>query len=145
MVMTKNARHQFELLRKKRLELGLSQSALAKKINVSQQHMDRYEKGHPLPLDKVLLLSNILNISKWDLLPPEFTPENTHYFNKTLLIEIIISVERLIIEKKLNFAPNDKARLIALLYERLVKNPSNDNIQQNIRTLLVNFMLEKSA
>ena len=44
MVMTKNARHQFELLRKKRLELGLSQSALAKKINVSQQHMDRYEK-----------------------------------------------------------------------------------------------------
>lgn len=145
MVMTKNARHQFELLRKKRLELGLSQSALAKKINVSQQHMDRYEKGHPLPLDKVLLLSNILNISKWDLLPPEFTPENTYYFNKTLLIEIIISVERLIIEKKLNFAPNDKARLITLLYERLVKNPSNDNIQQNIRTLLVNFMLEKSA
>ncbi len=143
--MTKNARHHFELLRKKRHELGLSQSALAKKINVSQQHLDRYEKGHPLPLDKVLLLSDILNISKWDLLPPEFTPENAHYFNKTLLIEIIISIENLIIEKKLRFTPNDKARLITLLYDRLAKNPSNDNIQQNIRSLLVNFMLDKSA
>ncbi len=62
------------IIRKKREELKLSQSALGKLVGVSQQHIDRYEKGYPIPLDKVLALSNILNIEKWELLPEEFKP-----------------------------------------------------------------------
>lgn len=66
-----------EIIRRKREELGLSQSALGKIIGVSQQHIDRYEKGYPLPLDKVLLFSEKLGINKWELLPTEFHPEET--------------------------------------------------------------------
>ena len=87
----------------------------------------------------------MLGISKWDLLPPEFTPQTTEYLNKTLLGEIIISIEHLIIEKKLQFSPEHKARLIVLLYEKLSKQASNDNIQQNILSLITNFSFDQSA
>lgn len=143
--MVSERKHSFDLLRQRRLELRLSQSAMAKKIGISQQHWDRYEKGYPIPLEKVLLISDVLNISKWDLLPPEFNPQLTESVNKTLLSEIIISIERLVVEKKLKFTPENKARLIVLLYEKLLKKPSNDNLQQNIRTLIVNYILEQSA
>lgn len=66
-----------EIIRIKREEQKLSQSALGKLIGVSQQHIDRYEKGYPVPLDKVLLLSHTLNINKWDLLPEAFHPQET--------------------------------------------------------------------
>ncbi len=143
--MIKEGTHHFNLLKVKRLKLGLSQSALAKKIGVSQQHWDRYEKGYPIPLDKVISISDLLGISKWSLLPPEFTPQSIGYLNKTLLSEIIISIENLIIEKKLQFSPENKARLIILLYEKLSKRSSNDNIQQNIRSLIADFSLDQSA
>lgn len=143
--MIKESTHLFDLLKIKRLKLGLSQSALAKKIGVSQQHWDRYEKGYPIPLDKILLISDLLGISKWDLLPAEFKPQNQGDLNKSLLEEIIISIENLIIEKKLQFSPENKARLIILLYEKLSKHSSNDNIQQNIRSLITDFSLEQSA
>ncbi len=143
--MVKERTHHFNLLKTKRLKLGLSQSAMAKKIGVSQQHWDRYEKGYPIPLEKVISISDLLGISKWDLLPPEFTPQTTGYLNKTLLSEIIISIEKLIIEKKLQFSPENKARLIILIYEKLSKRASNDNIQKNIQSLITDFSLEHSA
>ncbi len=135
----------FEILKEKRLKLGLSQTVMAKKIGVSQQHWDRYEKGHPIPLEKILRISQQLNISKWDLLPVEFSPENQQNFNKDLLKSIFISIENLIIEKKLHFSPENKAKLLILLYEKFSKNPKNDNIQQNILSTLINAHLDKSA
>ena len=144
-LMIKERTRHTDLLKIKRLKLGLSQSALAKKVGVSQQHWDRYEKGYPIPLEKVLSISNLLGISKWDLLPSEFTPQPTEYLNKTLLGEIIISIEHLIIEKKLQFSPEHKARLIILLYEKLSKRASNDNIQQNILSLITNLSFDQSA
>lgn len=66
-----------EIIKYKREELGLSQSALGKIIGISQQHIDRYEKGYPIPLDKVLLFSEKLGINKWDLLPENFRPQET--------------------------------------------------------------------
>lgn len=66
-----------EIIKQKREELGLSQSALGKIIGISQQHVDRYEKGYPIPLDKVLLLAEKLGINKWELLPEDFHPQET--------------------------------------------------------------------
>mgnify|MGYP001034595582 CR=1 FL=1 len=66
-----------EIIKHKREELGLSQSALGKIIGISQQHIDRYEKGYPVPLDKILLFSEKLGISKWELLPENFRPQET--------------------------------------------------------------------
>ena len=142
--MKKNRFIQFSLLKNKRIALGLSQKALAEKIGVSQQHWDRYEKGDPIPLDKILSVSKVLNISKWDLLPTDFQPQEDS-LDKDRLTSIIISIEKLIIEKKLHFSPEQKAKLILLLYEKFSKNPSNDNISQNIQEIITDLITKKIA
>ncbi len=142
--MKKNEFIQITLLKNKRIALGLSQKALAEKIGVSQQHWDRYEKGYPIPLDKILSISKVLNISKWDLLPSEFQPKGEP-FDKNRLTSIIISIEKLIIEKKLHFSPEQKAKLILLLYEKFSKNPSNDNLSQNIQDIIMDLITKKTA
>lgn len=141
--MKKNGFMRFNLLKDKRMALGLSQKAVADKIGISQQHWDRYEKGYPIPLDKIISVSKVLNISKWDLLPVEFKPEES--FDKKRLTTIIISIEKLIIEKKLHFLPEQKAKLILLLYEKFSKNPSNDNISQNISEIITDLITKKTA
>lgn len=60
------------IIRKEREKRGLSQARLSRLVGVSQQHIDRYEKGSPIPLDKVLILSDVLGINKYDLLPDAF-------------------------------------------------------------------------
>ena len=142
--MKKNRFIQFSLLKNKRIALGLSQKALAEKIGVSQQHWDRYEKGYPIPLDKILSVSKVLNISKWDLLPTDFQPQEDS-LDKDRLSSIIISIEKLVIEKKLHFSPEQKAKLILLLYEKFSKNPSNDNISQNIQEIITDLITKKIA
>ena len=142
--MKKNEFIQPSLLKNKRIALGLSQKALAEKIGVSQQHWDRYEKGYPIPLDKILSISKVLNISKWDLLPSEFQPKGES-FDKNRLTSIIISIEKLIIEKKLHFSPEQKAKLILLLYEKFSKHPSNDNLSQNIQDIITDLITKKTA
>ena len=143
--MKTNRFKQISLLKTKRITLGLSQKAMAIKIGVSQQHWDRYEKGYPIPLDKISIISRELNISKWDLLPSDFQPKEDLLIQKELLTSIIISIERLIIEKKLQFSPEQKAKLILLLYEKFSKCPSNDNIINNIQSAITDFLLQKSA
>lgn len=76
-----------EIIKHKREELGLSQSALGKIVGISQQHIDRYEKGYPVPLDKVLLFSEKLGINKWDLLPEDFHPEKTEQIYRIGFVE----------------------------------------------------------
>lgn len=63
-----------DIIRDRRKALGLSQNALGKLIGVSQQHLDRMEKGYPIPIDKVPLLAEILHIDKAELLPEELLP-----------------------------------------------------------------------
>ena len=142
--MKKNGFIQFTLLKDKRMALGLSQKALADKIGVSQQHWDRYEKGYHIPIDKILSISKILDISKWDLLPTEFQPKEA-VFDKNLLNAIIISIEKLTLEKKLHFLPEQKAKLILLLYEKFLKKPSNDNMALNLQDLIQDIISEKTA
>lgn len=77
-----------EIIRIKREEKKLSQKALSNLIGVSQQHIDRYEKGYPIPLDKVLLLSKALGIDKWDLLPKEFRDAEPPRENDKIIQEL---------------------------------------------------------
>lgn len=60
------------IIKRRRLEMGLSQSALAKMIGISQQHLDRYEKGYQIPVEKIPNVAKILKIDMWELLPADF-------------------------------------------------------------------------
>lgn len=60
------------IIKKRRLELGLTQAALAKMIGITQQHLDRYEKGYQIPVEKIPHVAKVLNIDMWLLLPAEF-------------------------------------------------------------------------
>lgn len=55
------------LIRDRRKELGLSQAALGKLIGVSQQHVNRFEQGHPIPLNKMPLIAQVLKLDEKDL------------------------------------------------------------------------------
>lgn len=142
--MRKLKLHNFEILKQKRRELGLTQKVMGNRFGITQQHWDRYEKGYPIPLEKVLRISNALNISRWELLPPEFRPEQPSALNEKKLTLIITSIERLIIEKKLQFSPEQKARLISLLYEKFNQESLNDNFESDI-TAFINDELKKFA
>lgn len=76
-----------EVIKHKREMLGLSQSALGKIMGISQQHIDRYEKGYPVPLDKILLFSEKLGINKFELLPEDFRPEKTQQIYRIGFVE----------------------------------------------------------
>lgn len=71
-----------EIIQKRREEMKLSQSALAKRIGISQQHLDRYEKGYPIPLSKIAKVADVLGIDKAELLPPELRSSAMAYINK---------------------------------------------------------------
>lgn len=64
------------LLRDRRKELGLSQATVGKAIGVSQQHVDRFEKGYPVPMSKISALAAVLQIDKTLLLPKDLLPSH---------------------------------------------------------------------
>ena len=63
-----------DLLKEKRKALGLSQAAVGDYIGVSQQHIDRIEKGYPVPMDKASKLAEILQIDVSEFIPEELLP-----------------------------------------------------------------------
>lgn len=56
-------------IKERREALGLSQAALGEKIGCSQQHIQRLENGGEITPDKILSLSNALNIPVSELIP----------------------------------------------------------------------------
>lgn len=87
------------LLREKRRILNLSQADVGKAIGVSQQHVDRFEKGYPVPMNKISALAEVLQIDKMMLLPEDLMPAHmtgiemvagkiTSLFNKKDVITI---------------------------------------------------------
>lgn len=87
------------LLREKRRILNLSQADVGKAIGVSQQHVDRFEKGYPVPMNKISALAEVLQIDKMMLLPDDLMPAHmtgiemvaekiTSLFNKKDVITI---------------------------------------------------------
>lgn len=55
-------------IKEKREALGLSQAALGEKIGCSQQHIQRLENGYEITPDKIIALSNVLDIPMQDLI-----------------------------------------------------------------------------
>ena len=62
-------------IRERRVALGLSQQALANRINVTSKSVSNWEGGHKHPRDKVLQLSQALGVSAdWLLGSDDTTP-----------------------------------------------------------------------
>lgn len=81
------------IIKKRRLELGLTQAALAKMIGITQQHLDRYEKGYQIPVEKIPHVAKVLNIDMWLLLPADFekpTEVLTEDEKEDIIIECVI-------------------------------------------------------
>ncbi|WP_265523978.1 helix-turn-helix domain-containing protein, partial [Providencia heimbachae] len=57
-----------KMLKSYRRRTGLTGSELAKRINVSQQQISRYENGvNHITFDKLLLLLNALEMDRYDI------------------------------------------------------------------------------
>jgi len=70
--------HIGDRIQMQRVRRGLSQSALADMLSVSRQSVSKWELGQALPdIDKVLMLSELFNITTDELLkPPSFFDVN---------------------------------------------------------------------
>ena len=60
------------IIKQRRTILKMSQKELGEAIGVSQQHMNRYEKGYPIPYEKIEKLAAVLDVDKNLLLPDSF-------------------------------------------------------------------------
>lgn len=60
------------IIRKRREELGISQTELGKRLGVSQQHINRFENNYPVPIKHVPKLAKALQMDVKELLPKEF-------------------------------------------------------------------------
>lgn len=80
-----------EIIRKLRLERGMTMEELGKKVSVSKQTIQRYETGQipNIPYDKIELLANALGVTKsqlmgWDDLQNDKNGENEDSFHKII-------------------------------------------------------------
>ena len=79
----------FEIIKERRLAMGLSQKQLAEMIGISQQHLDRYEKGYQIPVEKIPNVAKALKIDMWKLLPKEFEkPEEVLTDDEKAMLEL---------------------------------------------------------
>jgi len=79
----------FEIIKERRLAMGLSQKQLAEMIGISQQHLDRYEKGYQIPVEKIPNVAKALKIDMWRLLPEEFEkPEEVLTDDEKAMLEL---------------------------------------------------------
>lgn len=65
------------IIKQRRRDLHLSQEAVGKLLGVSQQHIQRYENGYPVPISKMDKLSQILHVEKTAFLPEGFSDSGT--------------------------------------------------------------------
>ena len=80
-------------LKKVRKEKGISQEALAEKINVVRQTISKWENGLSIPDgDMLIKLSQVLEVSVETLLGSEVPLENTNDVNQAIQFQIINSI-----------------------------------------------------
>lgn len=80
-------------LKKVRKEKGLSQEALAEKINVVRQTISKWEKGLSIPDgDMLIKLSQVLEVPVETLLGSKVPLENTNAVNQAIQFQIINSL-----------------------------------------------------
>lgn len=93
-----------ENIRQSRLKLNLTQEQLAEKVDISTSYMGRIERGErSLPLDTLIRISNILNVSVDTLLQDSINTDND--------VLIMTQINQLI--SKLN--GNDKKLIIDMI------------------------------
>lgn len=91
-------------IRQSRLKLNLTQDQLAEKVDISTSYMGRIERGErSLPLDTLIRISNVLNVSVDTLLQDSINIDND--------ILIIAQINQLI--SKLN--TSDKKLIIDMI------------------------------
>lgn len=79
----------FEIIKERRIAMGLSQKQLAEMLGISQQHLDRYEKGYQIPVEKIPHVAKVLKIDMWKLLPKEFEkPEEILSEDEKAMLEL---------------------------------------------------------
>ena len=100
-----------ELLKEKRLELGLSQRQVAERMNVSQQSIAQYEKAKNQPkMETVRRLANALGILPGNLIinwDQTFNEDFIHKLSNNLTPD---EAELLLNYQKLNDLGKDRAR-----------------------------------
>ena len=80
-------------LKKARKDKGLSQEALAEKINVVRQTISKWEKGLSIPDgDMLIKLSQVLEVPVETLLGSKVPLENTNAVNQAIQFQIINSL-----------------------------------------------------
>ena len=119
-----------DIIREEREKRGLSQKKLGQMIGVSQQHIDRYEKGYQPPIDKVEKLSHIFQIEKWKLLPEGWQPTQTNDVNKDTLRLILKEIDSYLEKHNLDVSVDDKVKWITIVYERLQNLPAEQQKSQ---------------
>jgi transcriptional regulator with XRE-family HTH domain len=70
-----------DIIKNRRKFLRLSQGQLGDKVGISQQHIQRYEKGYPVPLNKVNLIADALQIDACLLIPQDVIPAHSTGIN----------------------------------------------------------------
>ena len=112
--------------KEERVRCGLTQSELADKIGVATRTIGRWEKGEPIPSDKLLdcealdfdVRKVLFDTNMTDTRKPNTT--GIESINVELLSSVIKRVEELIARPSLQnrvFTTNDKSRAIAALYK----------------------------
>ena len=83
-----------EKITRLRKKIGWSQEDLAEKMNVSRQAVSKWESGQTIPdLDKILLLSNLFNVTTDYLLKDKIEDEEYINNEETISIKCITMIE----------------------------------------------------
>lgn len=81
------------VLKKKRKELGISGLELAKRLNISQQQVSRYERGvNKMSLDMLLNISIALNVPMDNLISNIMSEVKKNHSIDSRVLKAIISV-----------------------------------------------------
>ena len=103
-----------ERIKKRRVELGLSQEKLADALGVTYQHVQRYENGtNRLNVENIQLIADILSLPV------------SHFFasDKTLMVA----------EEATPYLPADESKLMK--YFRKIENDSSKNLVTQVARL----------
>lgn len=113
-----------EIIKSKRLHLGLTQKDVAKKLNVSRQSVSKWELGKSFPdLSILILLSDFYHLSLENIIKGEANiAERNNYFE---WIHHLQEGEKIIVKEEINGVGNSYQYFISH-----VRSKSNDKVTE---------------
>jgi len=137
-------------IKQRREELGLSQAKLGKMIGCSQQHINRFELGYEIKPDKVLKLSESLNLPVEDIISEKWLAVFNKLSKKAPVNDVSSTVATVVkvVEDFLNdhnkkLTSEKKAQLIAGLVAKLSNTPPEE--QKKLVEFAISLELDKQA